>query len=177
MSAIFEYAQDVREARHDAQGLSDSFLALASRIHELCASVRLIEFSLLFVMFSSVMPAQLLLGDINQEHDPSKRAELALSLADESFDNARDYYQKGAMEKGDAALENMTSALNACVQSLAVSNKARFYKKAELKVAFLQRRMDGLVNDLSIQERGWAEQTKRKLEQIHDKILDGVMRK
>jgi DNA gyrase/topoisomerase IV subunit B len=137
----------------------------------------LIRISLLFGMVCSVMGAQSLLGDINQERDPAKRSEMALMLADESFDNARDFYQKGALEKGDAALETMTNALNACVQSLAISNKAKFYKKAELKVAFLQRRMSGLVEDLGVQERGWAEQTKRRLEAIHDKILDGVMRK
>ena len=136
-----------------------------------------IKISLLFVMVSSAMLAQSLLGNLNQERDPVKRSELALSLAGESFDSARDFYHIGAMEKGDAALENMTSALDACVQSLALSNKAKFYKKAELRVAYLQRRMSGLVEDLGVQERGWAEQTRRKLEIIHDKILDGVMRK
>ncbi len=137
----------------------------------------MIRVSLLFVMLSSVVSAQALMGDINLERDPVKRSDLALNLADESFDNARDFYQKGAVEKGDAALENMTNALNVCVQSLAITNKARFYKKAELKVAYLQRRMGTLVEDLGVQERGWAEQTKRKLEEIHDKILDGVMRR
>lgn len=139
--------------------------------------VRMVGFGLSFVMFSCLLPAQSMLGEINQERDPTKRAELALDLADESFDNARGFYQKGAMQKGDAALENMTTALDACAQSLAISNKARFYKKAELRIAFLHRRMSGLVDDLSIQERGWAEQSMRKLEEIHDKILDGVMRK
>ena len=56
-------------------------------------------------------------------------------------------------------------------------NKARFYKKAELKVALLQRRLSGLTDELSILERGWAEQTGRKMEEIHEKLLDGVMRK
>lgn len=139
--------------------------------------MRTVKISLLFVMVSSIMTAQSLLGDINQERDPAKRSELALLMADEAFDHARDFYQKGAMEKGDAALENMTSALDVCVHSLAVSNKAKCYKKAELKVAYLQRRMSGLLDDLSVTERGWAEQSKRKLEAIHDKILDGVMRK
>lgn len=138
---------------------------------------RLIIFSLFFVIVSAVMPAQSLLGEVNQERDPNKRSELALNLANESLDSARDFYQKGATEKGDAALDSMTSALNVCLQSLAITNKARFYKRAELKVAYLQRRMNGLLNDLSIQERGWAEQTMRKLEEIHDKLLDGVMRK
>jgi DNA gyrase/topoisomerase IV subunit B len=123
------------------------------------------------------MSAQSLLATINQEHDPGKRSELALSLADESFDDARGFYDKGATEKGDASLEKMTTALDVCVQSLAVSNKARLYKRAELKVAFLQRRMSGLLDALTLSERGWAEQTKRKLEDIHDKILNGVMRK
>jgi DNA gyrase/topoisomerase IV subunit B len=140
-------------------------------------STKLIEFGLLFVMMSSVMHAQSLLGEINQEHNPTRRADLALSLADESFDQARGFYDKGAMDKGDAALENMTSALNVCVQSLAVTNKAKFYKKAELKVAYLQRRMNDLVEEMSVQRRGWAEQTKRKLEVIHDRILEGVMAK
>jgi DNA gyrase/topoisomerase IV subunit B len=135
------------------------------------------EVSLVFLIFSSTLAAQSYLAEINQEHDPAKRSELALSYADESFDNARSFYKRGTPEKGDAALDNMTSALQACVQSLAVSNKARFYKKAEMKVAYLQRRLSGLIDDLSVTERGWAEQTKRKVEDIHEKLLDGVMRK
>jgi DNA gyrase/topoisomerase IV subunit B len=138
---------------------------------------RLLELSLALVLFSSSMGAQSFLAEIASEHDPGKRSELALTYANESFDDARGYYQKGAVEKGDAALENMTTALQACVQSLAVSNKVKFYKKAELKVAYLQRRMSGLVEDLGVQERGWAEQTKRKVEEIHEKLLEGVMRK
>jgi hypothetical protein len=34
-----------------------------------------------------------------------------------------------------------------------------------------------MVEEMSVQRRGWAEQTKRRLEAIHDKILDGVMSK
>jgi DNA gyrase/topoisomerase IV subunit B len=135
------------------------------------------KFVVLSMLFGSLVQAQSLLATINQEHDPAKRSELALSFADESFDDARGFYDKGATEKGDAALEKMTNALDVCVQSLAVSNKARLYKRAELKVAFLQRRMSDLLNALGSSERGWAEQTKRKLEEIHDKMLDGVMRK
>lgn len=132
---------------------------------------------LLVAMLGSTVAAQSLVSELKQERDPVKRSELALSLADEAFDHARGFYQQGATEKGDAALESMTSALDACVQSLEVSNKVKFYKKAELKVAYLQRRMSDMVDEMSVQERGWAEQTKRRLETIHDKILDGVMRK
>jgi hypothetical protein len=60
---------------------------------------------------------------------------------------------------------------------VAAANKAKFYKKAEMKVAMLQRRLAGLMEDLSVTERGWAEQTARRMEEIHEKLLDGVMRK
>jgi len=108
---------------------------------------------------------------------PAKRYELELSKADSAFDNARDAYVKGDFEKGDAGLEEMTKALDSCLGTLEEAHKARFYKKAELRVANLQRRMTTLLDDIELPKRGWAEQTSRKLEDIHDKLLAGVMRK
>jgi hypothetical protein len=131
----------------------------------------------LCLTISYSLSAQSFLAELQLQHDPAKRSDMALAFATESFDSARDFYNKGEIHKGDAALENMTSALNSCVDSLAVMNKARLYKKAELKVAYLQRRMTSLKEELSVQQRGWAEFTARKLEEIHDKVLAGVMRK
>ncbi|MBV9613590.1 MAG: hypothetical protein JO091_14035 [Acidobacteriaceae bacterium] len=132
----------------------------------------------LFVLAcASMLPAQSLLTELKGERDPGKRSELALMYAETAFDNARDLYSKGEVEKGDAQLEDMATALNECVGSLSVAHKAKFYKKAELKVAYLQRRMQGLLDDIALQQRGWAEQTQRRLEEIHDKLLDGAMRK
>lgn len=138
---------------------------------------RLFEVSLLIAMYTAAVQAQSLLSELKAERDPAKRSEMALNFADAAFDNARDFYTKGEFEKGDAQLEDMTAVLNECVASLALAHKARFYKKAELKVAYLQRRMQGLLDDIDLQRRGWAEQTQRKLEEIHDKLLDGVMKK
>lgn len=132
---------------------------------------------LLFATLIPVGHAQTFLSDIKAEHDPGKRAEMALTFADNAFDNAREFYTKGDIEKGDAQLEDMTNALNECVVSADTAHKAKFYKKAEQNVAMLQRRIKTLVDDLEIQKRGWAEYTDRKLEEIHDKLLAGVMRK
>lgn len=140
-------------------------------------SRRLIDVALLAVTCALVVQAQSLVTELKAEHDPAKRSEMALDLADNAFDNAHDFYTKGEIDKGDAQLEDMTAALNECVVSLAMAHKAKFYKKAELKVAYLQRRMQGLLDDIQLQQRGWAEQTERKLDEIHDKLLDGVMRK
>ncbi len=132
-----------------------------------------------FLVFTCIpmIRAQSLVTELRAEHDPAKRSEMALNLADTAFDNAHDFYTRGEIDKGDAQLEDMTSALNECVVSLAVARKARFYKKAELKVAYLQRRMQSLLDNIQLQQRGWAEQTQRKLDEIHDKLLEGVMKK
>ena len=138
----------------------------------------LMQLGLLTIGCSSFLQAQQsFLTEIEAEHDPGRRSDKALMFADTAFDNARELYTKGEIKGGDAELEKMTSALKECVGSLQTAHKARFYKKAELRVAFLQRRMQGLLDDLSIQERGWAEYTQRKLDDIHDKLLEGVMRK
>jgi hypothetical protein len=138
---------------------------------------RFVELAVLLLTITCSLAAQSFLAELQLQHDPGKRSDMALAFATESFDTARDFYTKGEIQKGDAALENMTSALNSCVDSLAVVNKGRIYKKAELKVAYLQRRMTSLKDELGAEERGWAEFTARKLEEIHDKVLAGVMRK
>lgn len=102
---------------------------------------------------------------------------MELSQAEADFDAAREAYNKGNVEKGDQALEEMTKVLNALLGSLDVAHKARFYKKAELRVANLQKRMATLLDDIELPARGWAEQTSRMLEDVHDKLLAGAMRK
>jgi site-specific recombinase len=137
----------------------------------------LIEGILLTITCASLMCAQSPVSELKAERDPGKRCEMALNFADNAFDNARSFYVKGEIDKGDAELDNMTAVLNECVSSLALSHKIKFYKKAEMNVAFLLRRMQALLDDIDVQQRGWAEQTQRRLEEIHDKLLDGVMRK
>lgn len=126
---------------------------------------------------SGIAYGQSFIAELKAEHDPSRRAEKALEFADQSFATARDYYNKGLVKKGDEHLDYMTAALRECVNSLEESRKAKFYKKAEMNVADLQRRLGDLLQDLNVDERGWAEFTSRKVDEMHDKLLDGVMRK
>jgi hypothetical protein len=140
-------------------------------------STQVLGLGMLILAFAGSTSAQSFLAELKSQHDPAKRSEMALIFADELLDNAKASYSQGQISKGDADLESMTKALNACVDSLAAAHKSRSYKKAEMKVAFLQRRLSDLVNDMGIQERGWAEYTSRKLDEIHDKLLNGVMRK
>ena len=131
----------------------------------------------LFLSFTAMGAGQSIVAELKMEHDPGRRSEKALIFADQAFDTARELYGKGQIHKGDAELDDMTTALKECLDSLEEAHKAKFYKRAELHVAYLQRRMSGLLDDLSIQERGWAEYTSRKVEELHEKMLEGVMRK
>ena len=132
---------------------------------------------LLFVAASFTVSAQSFVMELKAEPNPIKRAEKALLFADSAFDVAHQSYGSGDVHAGDARLDDMTAALGECVQSLQGIHKPSLYKKAEMRVSQLQRRMSGLVENLGLEERGWAEQTSRRLEEIHEKLLDGVMRK
>ena len=131
----------------------------------------------LVVLSALCLAAQSPLETIKSEPNPGRRAEKALSFAESQFDSAKAAYGKGEVHAGDAALDTMYQALEETVSSLAKARKSRLYKRAELRVAYLQRRLAGLLDDLSINDRGWAEQINRQLAGIHDKLLEGAMRK
>jgi hypothetical protein len=114
---------------------------------------------------------------VNSEPDPSRRADRALSLAETAFNDARAGYDKGQIKLGDQHLDEMIKLLNVCTASLEAAHKSHNYKAAEIRVKSLMRRMKTLIDDLSVDDRGWAEYTARQLEEIHDKLLSGAMKK
>jgi hypothetical protein len=123
---------------------------------------------------ASARPSQV---DPRDERDPAKRSERLLGTAEAAFDGARSAYAKDDVHAGNAQLDEMMAALENCVSTLGPAHKSRLYKRAEMRVASLQRRLQSLLDEISITQRGWAEQTGRKLEEIHDKLLEGAMKK
>jgi hypothetical protein len=99
-----------------------------------------------------------------------------LAIAEAAFEHAHSFYAEGEIDGGNAQLENMTNALNIAVTSLAAAHQWPLNKKAELKVAHLQRRLQELVDDIALPERGWAEYTERKLDEIHSLLLYQVIK-
>jgi hypothetical protein len=126
---------------------------------------------------AKTVAAQSALADLDAEHDPIKRSQRALASADEAFEQAKASYGAGEVKKGDAHLDDMTKLLDACVSALEAARKANLYKQAEIRVATLLRRLQSLIDDLAVEDRGWAEQMLRQLDGIHDKLLAGVMKK
>ena len=145
-----------------------------SLIVRLTLGIGLFALGFVAVPATSARPAQ---ADLKDEHDPAKRSERCLQAAETAFDSARSAYTKDDIHSGNADLDEMMAALNNCVSALDTAHKSRLYKRAEMRVSSLQRRLQNLLDDISVTERGWAEQTGRKLEEIHDKLLEGAMKK
>ena len=115
---------------------------------------------------------------LQAESNPRKRAQLALTFASNAFECATRFYNQGAIDKGDAQLDDMTQDLKECLRSLREAHKGgRSYQKPELKVAALQRRLHDLIGNIAIGNRGWAQQTERTVDRIHDQLLAGAMKK
>ena len=123
---------------------------------------------------AAARPAQV---DLKEERDPAKRCDRFLESAEAAFDSARSAYTKDDIHKGDTELDGMMSALNSCVSTLDNLHKSRVYKRAEMRVSSLQRRLQSLLDEIPLPQRGWADQTVRKLEEVHDKLLEGAMKK
>ncbi len=121
--------------------------------------------------------AQSPLTELDTEHDPAKRSQRALALAEQAFEQAKKSYGAGEIKQGDAHLDDMTKLLDACVSALEAARKASLYKQAEIRVATLLRRLQSLIEDVAVDDRGWAEFTLRQVDAIHDKLLNGVMKK
>ena len=138
---------------------------------------KLIMLSLVFATLFRMVNAQSFVDDSTEVQNPVERYHKALTIANIAFENARAFYFTGDIKSGDAQLEEMTHALNVCLRSLAVARKPQLYKRAEQNVASLQRRIQGIVDEIQVQERGWATYTERKLDEIHDKLLEGALRK
>jgi len=136
---------------------------------------------LLFVLFLSacvpVLKSESFLDEAQAERNPGKRSEIALELADKSLDQARDYYVSGNPTKGDSELDMIDSLATECLTSVEEAHKSKYWKKAELKVAALMRRVNSLITDLNYDQRGKAQELETHLGQVHDRLLAGVMAK
>src|SRR5947209_20269584 len=88
--------------------------------------------------------------DVKEERDPARRSDKYLAAAETAFDSARTAYTKDNAHEGDADLDEMMSDLQNCVAALDSAHKSRLYKRAEMRVATLQRRLQSLLDEISI---------------------------
>jgi hypothetical protein len=115
--------------------------------------------------------------EVTAERNPGKRSEIAVTLADKSIDLARTYYRAGDAGRGDSELDLVRQLADECFRSAEQAHKSKYWKKAEMRIAALSRRVRSLVEELGYEQREKGRELADHLDSIHDKLLAGVMSK
>lgn len=115
--------------------------------------------------------------EVTSERNSGKRSEIAIDAADRSLDQARAYYKAGQQHRGEEELELISRLADECLSSTEEARKSKYWKKAELRIAALNRRVRSFADELSYDQRDAANKLATHLDSIHDKLLAGVMRK
>ena len=94
---------------------------------------------------------------MKSEPDAARRSELALSNADHEVDAARQAFQGGDLKAEQSALEELVDSVELSLESLHQSRqsprKSKHYKRAELKLSALLRRLNSLRDEVDAEER------------------------
>lgn len=121
------------------------------------------------------------IASLKSEPDPDKRSDLALSNADHAVDVARQSYSAADLKAEREALDEIRQSVELCFDSLHQSHQAprrsKYYKRAELKVQALVRRLQTLRDDVDVDDRAAVEAVMKRLQEIHDQLLVEIMSK
>lgn len=121
------------------------------------------------------------IGSVKAEPDLNKRSELALENADSAIDTARKASEAGDERTIQAALGEVEESASLCYDSLeqthATPRKSRYYKRAELKISALLRRLNSLRDQVGYETRPAVEAAIKKLSDVHDQLLQEIMSK
>jgi hypothetical protein len=114
------------------------------------------------------------------EANLEKRARLALENASAMLQAAREAYQKddNAAVSSDAA--EMQESVDLAFSSLSETHKnprrsPKWFKYAEIQTRDLLRKLDTFQHDMSFQDRPMLDKVKEDIQQVHDKLLVGLM--
>lgn len=122
------------------------------------------------------------LGTIKKEPNLERRSDLALQYANSALDTARDAYAAGDVDKTGAAIEEVGSSVDLAYDSLEQTGKdprrsPKFFKRAEMSTRQLLRRLDGMIESMSVADRMLAEKVRGRVADIHENLLKGIMKK
>ena len=121
------------------------------------------------------------LDAVKSEPDLEKRSDRALDLADKSLSASRDLYSAGEYKKALAGLEDMRQSVDLARDSLVESHKSpsksKYFKRAELRLRGLARRLEEFARDCALDDRPAVEALAAHVNQVHDDLLSGILEK
>jgi hypothetical protein len=136
-----------------------------------------------FVVLLMPLLAGCLLADLKPalaEPNLEKRSRLALDNAAAALDAARAEYAKGDNERVAAGIAEFQQSVDLAFKSLEDTRKnprrsPKWFKYAEIHTRNLLRKLDAFERDMSYADRSMVEQVKADLQQIHDRLLVGLV--
>lgn len=122
------------------------------------------------------------LDSIRKETSLERRSELALTNADVALDRARQAYQKGEDALFRSSVAEVGESIDLCKQSLDDSGRnarkrPKYFKKAEIGIRRLSRRLDSLRIEVSVDDRPVLDPVVSRAHQLQEEILLAIMGK
>ncbi len=142
---------------------------------------RLLVAGLALLMISSVVSA-FDLSSVKNEPNLEKRSELALNNAAAALQIVKDTYERGDMEKAKAAADEVGESVELAYSCLMDTGKnarknPKFFKKAELSTRQILRRLEGMVDSMSVDDRPFLESVRARVATVHDDLITAIMGK
>ena len=121
------------------------------------------------------------LAQARSEPNLEKRARLALDQSAAALEAARSDYQKGDTDRVVADAARIVDSVDLAFLSLNQTGKdprksSRWFKYAEIQTRGLLRKLDTLERDMNFADRPVIEKAKTEVQQVHDKLLLGLMK-
>jgi hypothetical protein len=118
---------------------------------------------------------------IRQDPNAEHRSQRALENANTALDQMRDAYLNADLDHTRSALEEADASVALAWESLDKSGKDahrnRFFKQAELMTRQLLRRIDGLKNAMSFEDRPLIEKLRDRVSMVHDDLIKSILGK
>jgi hypothetical protein len=128
----------------------------------------------LFLAFADISGAK-------AEPNLEKRSDLALENANQAIDDARAAYKAGDMKKTEAELKEIQESVDLSLDALEKSGKTprnnSHYKKAEIKLRAMLRRLSGFRDEMSVDDRKPLDDVAARMQEVHDRLLSEIMSK
>lgn len=114
------------------------------------------------------------------EANLERRSELALTEADKAVTAAKQAYEDRKSSEFSERLGDVRELVELSYQSLEdtgkkARRKPRFFKRAELKMRMLLRRLTSLSTDVAVEHRPTVEEVKTSVNSVHDKLIHALM--
>ncbi|HET8547542.1 MAG TPA: hypothetical protein VFL57_06055 [Bryobacteraceae bacterium] len=122
------------------------------------------------------------LAAIRNEPRLERRSELALEHAIATVERARDAWRASKMAEFQQALEEIREASELSYQSLRETGKParrhpKYFKRAEKNLRSLMKKLDGLFQEVGIDDRAAVDEVRRRASDLHDQVVTDIMSK